>query len=227
MFEQGLFLGPRPLLSWFQMAIMMSDMPDGEQDCSLLDDECTAGEDIPDTQYEPRRCTEGTKCRPAEHEFRRSAFDSKSSINSSAVLRDIVSKQGCSTGSKRSPDKVTAKYKKVPRPGASKATPAPTPDAKSAASRLSGYAEAAAPMHTPLENMQIDRFEVNWEDRVGTGSEAEVFRGACHGKEVAIKQLNFAKTSAAKLKQEVTFLRETTILADIARQFSEVLWGGV
>jgi len=69
-----------------------------------------------------------------------------------------------------------------------------------------------------LENTQVDRQELTWENLVGTGITAEVFKGVWRGKCVAIKRLNFTTRRSAQLKQEVAFLRETGVIARISHE---------
>jgi len=86
-----------------------------------------------------------------------------------------------------------------------------------------GYARAGLPdmgdsetAEAILETMQIDRDELHWQELVGNGITAEVFRGTWRQKEVAIKRLNFTTRRTSQLKQEVAFLRETGVIAKIS-----------
>lgn len=86
-----------------------------------------------------------------------------------------------------------------------------------------GYARAGLPdvgdgetAEAILETMQIDRDELHWQELVGNGITAEVFRGNWRSKEVAIKRLNFTTRRTSQLKQEVAFLRETGVIAKIS-----------
>jgi len=63
---------------------------------------------------------------------------------------------------------------------------------------------------------QITRAGIEWRERIGMGSQAEVFKGFFGEKEVAIKQFIFNKRRAAQLKQEVSFIRETEVLSRLS-----------
>lgn len=88
--------------------------------------------------------------------------------------------------------------------------------------RMSIHSISKASAQTALQNNQIDRQELQWDETednvIGTGATARVFKGVWHGKQVAVKQLNLTKRWATQLRQEVAFLREATIIAQISHQ---------
>lgn len=59
---------------------------------------------------------------------------------------------------------------------------------------------------------QVDRGDLEFEEPVGMGTHAEVFKGTWCGKVVAIKQLTSNRGRTAQVKQEVALLRETSVL---------------
>lgn len=68
---------------------------------------------------------------------------------------------------------------------------------------------------TNIEVPQIDREELSYLEKAGSGLTADVFRGEWNGQIVAIKQLNFTSKKCASVKQQVAFSRETSVAAKI------------
>jgi len=151
----------------------------------------------------------------------------ESTVNSQASLgfrSDVSAKPGLEL---ESDDGLPEEPGLPPGPGLSPKLP-PTPATGRPQPRKQppsdeGYARAGLPdvgdgesAEAILETMQVDRDELHWQELVGTGITAEVFKGTWRGKEVAIKRLNFTTRRTSQLKQEVAFLRETGVIAKIS-----------
>lgn len=80
------------------------------------------------------------------------------------------------------------------------------------------YHQELMKVRKSLEGLQVDPNELHWEEQIGAGSTAEVFKGAWDrlpGKELAIKRLNMSTRCVEQLTQEVTHLREIALLASL------------
>jgi len=64
-----------------------------------------------------------------------------------------------------------------------------------------------------LQNTQVDRDELTWQQLVGQGVTAEVFKGLWRGRDVAIKRLLFKKQRKSQTSQEIAFAREIGVVA--------------
>lgn len=72
---------------------------------------------------------------------------------------------------------------------------------------------------------QIAKEDCDFEEKVGAGITAEVFRGTCNGKVVAIKQFNLFKGRCAEMKQQVAFCREIRVAAKVRHKNLVQLYG--
>lgn len=62
-----------------------------------------------------------------------------------------------------------------------------------------------------LEDMQLRRVDLTWNEIIGTGGTAEVWSGEWRGKEVAIKKMSLSASAKKKLHQDEAFFRESAI----------------
>jgi len=111
--------------------------------------------------------------------------------------------------------KLPSQRRKLNPSGGKYATgPAATAETKA----CSGTEKTQEKERIELEKMQLDRSELVMGDLIGSGTAAEVFQGTWRGNMVAIKQFVSQPSSKRKtqLKQEISLLRETEVIAQIS-----------